>query len=69
MNIVHSVWYMFKHLSLGDWGDNERRIAKWLMPDKTPEPPTRRLDDLIASLWGSSWWAYRVLSQLRDANG
>jgi hypothetical protein len=62
ISIVHSAWYMFKHLSLGEWGENERKMAKWLMEELPPLPPTRRLDDVIASLWHVSPWAYRVIT-------
>jgi hypothetical protein len=70
MSVVHSIWYMFKHLSMMQWGANERRLAKWLMPDNTPPEPTRRLDDILAVLWGSSAFAFTVMFSLqRSADG
>lgn len=70
MSIVHNIWYMFKYMKMGDWGENELRIAKWLMPVKPKPPePTRRLDDLIGSLWGGSWWSYRIMLSLWSSSG
>jgi len=67
MSLVHSVWYMFKKLKMGEWKENELRLAKWMMPaEKEPDPPTHRLDDLIGSLWKGSWWGYQVLKHMRN---
>ena len=64
--LAHSVWLAFKHLSLGEWGDNERRLAKWMMPEKAePEPLTRRLDSLISRLWPGAWWLQAIMDNLR----
>ncbi len=65
MTTVHSIWYMFKHLSMMEWGANERRLAKWLMPDDTTPEPTRRLDDLLSVLWRSSVFAHGIVWRLR----
>lgn len=66
MSIVHSVWYMFKQMKMMEWGEQERRLAKWMMPEKEePDPPSRRLDDLIGSLWQGSWWQYSVMTHMR----
>jgi hypothetical protein len=70
MSLVHSVWYMFKKMKIGDWGEGERQLAKWMMPDeKKPEEPTNRIDSLIGSLWKGSWWAYRVMLGIRAQDG
>jgi hypothetical protein len=67
MKTVHSVWYTFGHLSMSDWGENERRVAKYVMPDTVEPPePTRRLDNVVASLWGVSLWVFSVMMRLRD---
>jgi hypothetical protein len=67
MDIVHQAWYMFKHLNLGQWGEGELRFAKWMAEEKPPvEGETRLLDDLIADLWGASWYALRLAGR-RDA--
>ena len=50
MNMTHSVWYAFKHLKMLEWGENERKLVKWMMPVKAEELPTRRLDSLVASI-------------------
>ena len=70
MSLVHSVWYMFKQMKMADWGQSERQMAQWMMPEeKKPELPTRRLDDVIGSLWKGSWWGYRVVAHLRMIDG
>jgi hypothetical protein len=67
MSVVHSVWYMFKYLKMINWGEGERKIAKWLMPDNNAPPdPTRRLDDILSVMWGSSVFAYGIVWKLRD---
>lgn len=66
MNVAHNAWHTFIRLSLSDWGDGERRFAAWIAPRKEKPKPTRRLDDLILSLWGVSWWALRVLLPRED---
>jgi len=66
VSVVHSVWYMFKHLKMGDWGEGQLRIAKWLMPEaEVPPEPTRKLDDLINRLWHGSWWSRHIVWQMR----
>lgn len=68
MTLAHSVWYMFKHMEMKDWGEGERKIAKWMMPTKVEPKPTHRLDDLIGSLWHGSWYLYRVMAHMRAEN-
>ena len=65
MDKAHSVWFAFKHLSMSEWGEGERKLAKWMMPVKVVIPPTRRLDSLVFRLWPFSWWANRVVTDLR----
>ena len=67
MSVVHSAWYAFKHLKPSKWGDNERRLAKWMMPsDPVPTPPTRLLDHIINRLWRGSDWLQLVMRDLRE---
>ena len=69
MSITHSAWYAFKHLSMAKWGDNEARLAKWMMPaEPKPVPPTRLLDYVINRLWRGSEWFQLVMSDLRKDN-
>jgi hypothetical protein len=65
MNTAHSAWYAFKHLAMSEWGENERRLAKWMMPVEKVEPPTRRLDSLVWRLWPFSWWLNAVVRDMR----
>ena len=68
MNLAHSVWFAFKHLSLSDWRDTERRLAKWMMPVKIDVLPTRRLDSLISRLWPGAWWLRAIMDDLRGVD-
>jgi hypothetical protein len=68
MDKAHSVWYAWKHLNLSQWGEYERKLAKWMMPEKIVAEPTRRLDSLIRRLWPYSWWARRVMRSVRELN-
>ena len=65
MQLAHSVWYAFRHLSLGDWKEEQSRLMDWLMAEPPPLPPTRRLDALIGVIWGASYWSMQVLEQMR----
>jgi hypothetical protein len=69
MSITHSAWYAFKHLGLSKWGDNERRLAKWMMTEPKPIPPTRLLDYVINRLWRGSDWFQLIMRDLREKNG
>ena len=67
MSVTHSAWLAFKHLSLAKWGENERRLAKWMMPvDPPPVPPTRLLDYVINRLWRGSNWLQLIMRDLRE---
>jgi hypothetical protein len=68
MNLVHSVWYAFKYLSLGEWKEEQARLMGWLMAKPEPPPPTRRIDAIIALIWGASDWATGVLENMRNGN-
>ena len=59
MRIVHQAWYTFQHLEARKWGVPERRFVMWMNEKPKPEP-TRRLDELLAQLWGVSWWVFRM---------
>ena len=64
MEAVHSAWYVFSYLSPERWKAQELRIVGWLRErPPPPEPPTRRLDSIIAALWRVSWWARQNLGQ------
>lgn len=62
MEVVYRAWKTF-HTTAAKWGDMERRTAGMLMPK--PEPPTRRLDNLILRLWPGSRWARAITWRLR----
>jgi hypothetical protein len=68
MNLVHSVWYAFKHLSLSDWKEEQTRLMGWLMEKPAPPPPTRRIDAVIAFIWAASEWCTEVLENMRSMN-
>jgi hypothetical protein len=65
MNLCHSVWYAFKHLSLSDWKEEQVRLMNWLMKQPPPELPTRRLDAVIGMVWKVSEWGLEVLENMR----
>lgn len=63
MNVVHSVWYAFKHVKMKDWKEGELRAAELTKPVKPkPEEPTRKLDEYIRTHWRGSLWLYIVLN-------
>ncbi len=65
LETVYRAWRAFVQLSFGEWGPVERRIAKWIMPVKHEDKPTRRLDSLVSRLWRPGWWLSRVMRSLR----
>lgn len=66
METAHSAWYMFERMSPGDWGEGERRFAKWMSDNPKPKPkPTRTVDRILRRLWGASPWAAYILEQMR----
>lgn len=67
MTVVYSAWYVFKHLSAGDWQEDDRRFVKWVAEDPKLETPQWKLDDYIMRLWKMAWWTLRMLSPKRDS--
>lgn len=65
MSIVQRAWFMFEHLSKGDWKKGELKFFQWLM-EEPKEPPTDRANELIALLWGASFWVLRLLGRRDD---
>lgn len=61
---VYRAWRAFIQLSIIEWGPVERRLAKWLMPEKIVAKPTRRLDSLVARLWRPGWWLIEVMRSI-----
>lgn len=68
MTTAHSAWYMFEKMSPNEWGESERRFAKW-MSEKPKPKPTRFVDYLLRRLWGMSGWATYILEQLGPEDG
>ena len=66
MEVVFRAWRTF-NTPAAKWGDMERRTSGMLMPQ--PEPPTRRLDDLILRLWPGSAWTLALVRRLRGIDG
>ena len=56
METAHSAWYLFKHLSLSQYGPDELRFAAWMdaKPQPEPVPAWQQIDGLIRHLWGVS---------------
>lgn len=63
LETAYRAWRAFIHLSLSEWGQTERRLAKWLMPK--PEPPTRRINELIRRLWPVSYWTWKMIEGIK----
>lgn len=67
MRHAHSAWYTFGHLKKSEWTVDDTRYFDALR--KTPAiPPTRRLDAVLAAVWGiSSDWYFLIMEKLRFA--
>lgn len=61
MDQVFSVWRAFSYVPMRQWGENERRLAAFMMPKPKTEKPTKRLNFLIRRLWPYSFFAMKVL--------